>query len=111
MSDTPKTEIEAKRFDYSYHLQLDQLLSVMHPVTPHPEEHLFLTMHHTLQLWFKHMIHDLAQANRLMKRAAEILKLAEAHWTVMETMLAAGFSGFRSHRTGASGGEVMAKGD
>ncbi len=113
--DEPKSEIEKKNFDYSYHLQLEQLLSVMRQVTSHPEEHIFLTTHHVLELWFKHLIFDLkriiamldsediAQANWLMKRVAEILKLAEAHWTVMETMSAADFAEFRLNLTGASG--------
>lgn len=114
MEDT-QSEIDKKNFDYGYHLQLDQLLSVMRPVTPHPEEHIFVTTHHVLELWFKHLIYDLnriialldgddiAQANWLMKRVAEILKLAEAHWTVMETMSAADFAEFRHQLTGASG--------
>ena len=105
----------ADGFSYAQHLQLDKLLSVMRPVTSHPEEHLFVTMHHVLELWFKHLIHDLgriialldaddlAQANWLMKRVAEILKLAEAHWTVMETMSAADFAEFRGQLAGASG--------
>lgn len=103
------------QFSYQYHLQLDTLLSAMRPITPHPEEHLFVTTHHVLELWFKHIIFDitrirdlidgddLAQANWLMRRIGEILKLAEQHWTVLETMSAADFAEFRSHLTGASG--------
>ena len=105
----------AQQFDYVHHLQLDKLLSVMRPVTAHPEEHLFVTVHHVLELWFKHVIFDLeriialldaddlAQANWLMRRIGEILKLAEAHWTVLETMSAADFAEFRGELTGASG--------
>ena len=103
------------QFSYQYHLQLDTLLSAMRPITPHKEEHLFVTTHHVLELWFKHIIFDLhrirdlidaddlAQANWLMRRIGEILKLAEQHWTVLETMSAADFAEFRSHLTGASG--------
>lgn len=109
----PKTADQ--RFDYVYHLQLDTLLSAMRQVTPHPEEHLFLTVHHVLELWFKHIIFDLGrvidllqadklpQANWLLRRIAEILTLAEAHWTVLETMSAADFAEFRGQLTGASG--------
>ena len=104
-----------QRFDYVHHLQLDTLLSAMRQVTPHPEEHLFVTVHHVLELWFKHVLFDLdriiallqadelAQANWLLRRIAEILKLAEAHWTVLETMSAADFAEFRGNLTGASG--------
>ena len=103
------------QFSYTYHLNLDQLLTSMRPVTLHPEEHLFVTTHHVLELWFKHMLFDLAriiealdedkigQANWLMRRIGEILKLAEAHWTVLETMSAADFAEFRGDLTGASG--------
>ena len=106
---------DEQKFDYVHHLQLDKLLSVMRPVTAHPEEHLFVTVHHVLELWFKHVIFDLeriialledgnlAQANWLMRRIGEILKLAEAHWTVLETMSAADFAEFRGELTGASG--------
>ncbi|MGE0315821.1 MAG: tryptophan 2,3-dioxygenase family protein [Lautropia sp.] len=113
-SQDPKPQ-PTKQFDYIYHLQLDKLLSVMRPITTHPEEHVFVTVHHVLELWFKHLIYDLkrilalldaddlAQANWLLKRVGEILKLAEAHWTVMETMSAADFAEFRGELTGASG--------
>lgn len=115
MADAKDPKEGTDQFSYQYHLQLDALLSAMRPITPHPEEHLFITTHHVLELWFKHIIHDiarirdlldaddLAQANWLMRRIGEILKLAEQHWTVLETMSAADFAEFRGHLTGASG--------
>ncbi len=108
-------EHDSEQFSYQQHLQLENLLDTMQPITSHPEEHLFLTTHHVLELWFKHIIFDLkricalldqdnlAQANWLMRRIAEILKLAEAHWTVLETMTASDFAEFRGELTGASG--------
>lgn len=114
MADTHEMP-EGQSFDYVYHLQLDHLLSSLRQITPHPEEHLFITVHHVLELWFKQVIFDLkrivalidsddlAQANWLMRRIGEILKLAEAHWTVLETMTAADFAEFRGALTGASG--------
>jgi len=110
-----RTDTGDQRFDYVYHLQLDQLLTSMRQVTTHPEEHLFVTVHHVLELWFKHILfdlerviallqaNDLPQANWLLRRIGEILKLAEAHWTVLETMSAADFAEFRGNLTGASG--------
>ena len=115
MTDTGAPKAGTDQFDYVYHLQLDQLLSTMRPITPHPEEHIFVTTHHVLELWFKHIIFDLTrivdlldadelgQANWLLRRIGEILKLAEAHWTVLETMTAADFAEFRGYLTGASG--------
>ena len=79
-----KGPLGKQQFDYVYHLQLDQLLGAMRPVTTHPEEHLFVTTHHVLELWFKHVIFDLkrivpmidsddlAQANWLLRRLGEI---------------------------------------
>ena len=112
MPDDPQSE---DQFNYSHHLQLDRLLGSMRQVTPHPEEHLFLTVHHVLELWFKHLLFDLhriidlldqdelPKANWLMRRIGEIMRLAEGHWTVLETMSAADFAEFRGELTGASG--------
>lgn len=55
-----------RRFDYVYHLQLDHLLGSMRQVTPHPEEHLFVTVHHVLEVWFKHIIFDLERIINLL---------------------------------------------
>ena len=120
MSDCPvshASDAEAGRpqFDYVHHLRLDHLLSTLRPVTDHPEEHLFVTVHHVLELWFKQIIFDLdriltmldedrlPEAVWLLNRIGEILKLAEAHWPVLETMSAADFAEFRGKLTGASG--------
>jgi tryptophan 2,3-dioxygenase len=103
------------QFSYVRHLQLDRLLSSMQQITPHPEEHLFITVHHALEIWFKHIIFDLrriiplieadrlAEANWLLKRIGEIMRLADGHWTVLETLAAPDFHEFRPYLTGASG--------
>jgi tryptophan 2,3-dioxygenase len=118
MSDRSKAteqQDDGPQFDYAYHLQLDHLLATLRPITDHPEEHLFVTVHHVLELWFKQIIYDLGRIREmldedrlpeavwLMNRIAEILKLAEAHWPVLETMSAADFAEFRGNLTGASG--------
>ena len=110
------TSAHAKdQHNYQGHLNLEALLSAMRPVTTHPEEHIFLTTHHSLEIWFKQVIFDLHrviahlnadevhQANWLMNRMGEILRLAEAHWVVLETMSAADFAEYRGLLTGASG--------
>ena len=103
------------KFNYKDHLRLDQLLDCLHPISSHPDEHLFLTTHHSLEIWFKQVIYDIARiielleagnlrhANWLLGRIGEILKLAEAHWVVLETMSAADFAEFRGELMGASG--------
>lgn len=106
---------DTEQFSYQHHLQIDTLLSSMRQITPHPEEHIFVTTHHSLEIWFKQIIFDLNriiallnndevnQANWLLNRLGEIMRLAEAHWVVLETMTAADFSEFRGQLTGASG--------
>ncbi len=52
----------------------------------------------------KHLDNDeINQANWLLNRLGEIMRLAEAHWVVLETMSAADFAEYRSLLTGASG--------
>lgn len=103
------------QFSYVSHLQLDTLLSSMKQITPHPEEHIFLTTHHALEIWFKQVIFDMkriisfleagrvAEANWLLKRIGEIMRLADGHWTVLETLSSPDFHEFRPYLTGASG--------
>lgn len=111
-----RTDAHAEdRHNYQGHLNLDALLSAMRPVTTHPEEHIFLTTHHSLEIWMKQIIFDLRriiahldrdeihQANWLLNRQGEIMRLAEAHWVVLETMSAADFAEYRGLLTGASG--------
>lgn len=112
MTDQP---LNKDQFSYVSHLQLEKLLSVMKQITPHPEEHLFLTVHQALEIWFKHVIFDmrriiaflsedkLPEANWLLKRIGEIMRLADSHWTVLETLSTADFHEFRPYLTGASG--------
>ncbi len=108
-------QLSKDQFSYVSHLQLDQLLSSLKQITPHPEEHVFLTTHHALEIWFKQVIFDLKriiafleagelpQANWLLKRIGEIMRLADAHWTVLETLSSPDFHEFRPYLTGASG--------
>ena len=115
MSAQATTAHAKDQHNYQGHLNLDALLSAMRPVTTHPEEHIFLTTHHSLEIWLKQIIFDLHrviahldkdelnQANWLLNRLGEIMRLAEAHWVVLETMSAADFAEYRALLTGASG--------
>ena len=112
MSDQKPTD---EQFSYISHIQIETLMSAMKQITPHPEEHLFVTVHQSLEIWFKHFIFDMRrviahlgedripEANWLLKRLGEILRLADTHWTVLETMSTADFHEFRPYLTGASG--------
>ena len=115
MSAQPTAAHAKDQHNYQGHLNLETLLSAMRPVTTHPEEHIFLTTHHSLEIWLKQIVFDLHrvvkhldrdeinQANWLLNRLGEIMRLAEAHWVVLETMSAADFAEYRSLLTGASG--------
>ena len=108
-------QLNAQQFSYQAHLQLDRLLTSLQQITDHPEEHIFITTHHSLEIWFKQILFDmkriivhldagdLTQPIWLLKRIGEIMRLAEAHWVVLETMSSADFLEFRRELTGASG--------
>jgi tryptophan 2,3-dioxygenase len=103
------------QLSYAGHLQLDTLLAAMRQITPHPEEHIFVTVHHAMEIWFKQLLFDLervirhldsdeiSRANWLLKRLAEIMRLAEGHWTVLEGLASPDFHEFRIHLKSASG--------
>lgn len=107
--------LSESQFSYIRHLRLDKLLDVMECITDHPEERLFLTAHHALEIWFKQVIFDtrrviallgedrVAEANHLLRRLGEIMRLADGHWTVLETLASPDFHEFRPELTGASG--------
>ncbi len=44
MAKEDRPDEDTPQFDYAYHLQLDQLLTSLRQITPHPEEHLFITV-------------------------------------------------------------------
>ena len=45
-------ELSENQLSYIGHLQLDRLLSCLQPLSTHPEEHIFITTHHSLEIWF-----------------------------------------------------------
>lgn len=102
-------------FTYESHLRLDRLLEALRPITDHPEEHLFITTHHVVELWMRQILFDgaraiddldgdmLARGTWLLSRLGAVLALLEAHWPVLETMSAADFHEFRPALGSASG--------
>src|SRR5262245_30668408 len=99
---------------YSDYLKLDHLLALQEPGTDH-DEMLFIIIHHTYELWFKEMLHeldylqtllardDLPRAGHGMKRVLTILKVLVAQVDILETMTPLEFLGFRE-RLGAGSG-------
>ena len=46
---------------YWDYINLDTLLSLQHPVTPFPDEEIFIIYHQTTELYFKLSLHELRQ--------------------------------------------------
>jgi len=110
---------------YWEYLRLDELLALQGGVERDEralsnDEVLFISVHQVFELWFK-LIHrelttardlfiadpvaeqELSGAVRSLKRAAAILRVATAHWEVMETLPTREFLAFRDKLLPASG--------
>ena len=109
------TQFEQDQFNYTEHIQTDNLLNSQKLVSPHPEEMLFVIIHQVFELWFKQLLHDtgrtiellenddLAQATWLISRMARILGVADSQLGVLEMLSAADFQEFRPYLESSSG--------
>jgi tryptophan 2,3-dioxygenase len=110
---------------YSSYLRLPELLKLQSPQSepPHHDEMMFIIIHQTYELWFKELLHDLDavaaafrhvsvsaaardeiyEAARLLRRCTEIMRIAVAQFTILETMLPTHFLAFRGKLEPASG--------
>ena len=113
------------RLTYGSYLQLPGLLHLQTPQSepPHHDEMMFIIIHQTYELWFKELLHDLDavaaafrevsrdkkkrdeiyEAARLLRRCTEIMRIAIAQFTILETMLPTHFLAFREKLEPASG--------
>ncbi len=106
---------------YQTYLGLDQLLSAQRPLSigddgrPEHDELLFIVIHQVYELWFKQLLHELAEVQRtleagntdptlhLLNRVLKILKTLVAQIDVLETMTPLQFTSFRDRLESASG--------
>ena len=110
---------------YSSYLKIPELLELQHAQSepPHHDEHLFIVIHQTYELWFKELLHDLDEvvaslaaagvrpdsrdevyeAARLLRRCTEIMRVLVEQFTILETMLPTHFLAFRGKLEPASG--------
>lgn len=110
---------------YASYLQVPELLHLQRPQSepPHHDEMMFIIIHQTYELWFKELLHDLDavarafrhvsenaeardeiyEAARLLRRCTEIMRIAVAQFTILETMLPTHFLAFRGKLEPASG--------
>ena len=102
--------------EYASYLLIDDLLQLQRPLTPGAhDELLFIIVHQSYELWFKLILHELAQAHaelaaerpqaaiRPLKRTVAIERLLLDHLDVLETMGPEGFLEFRDPLAPASG--------
>src|SRR4029079_16793662 len=106
---------------YASYLGLEQLLSAQKPLSsgddgrPEHDELLFIVIHQVYELWFKQLLHELAEVQRtleagesdttlhLLNRVLKILKTLVAQIDVLETMTPLQFLSFRDRLESASG--------
>jgi len=102
---------------YKKYLKIDELLALQQPLSDDPEhdEMLFIITHQVYELWFKQIIHELADfqsslaqknlpiAIRNLKRVLHILKVLVAQMDIIETLSPVSFRAFRDRLESASG--------
>jgi tryptophan 2,3-dioxygenase len=106
---------------YSTYLAIDELLAAQRPRStgpngrPEHDELLFIVIHQVYELWFKQLLHELAEVQRsleagdtdttlhLLNRVLKILKTLVAQVDVLETMTPLQFLSFRDRLESASG--------
>jgi tryptophan 2,3-dioxygenase len=106
---------------YASYLGLEELLAAQRPLSvgedgrPEHDELLFIVIHQVYELWFKQLIHELAQVQRaleagdtdttlhLLNRVLKILKTLVSQVDILETMTPLQFTSFRDRLESASG--------
>jgi tryptophan 2,3-dioxygenase len=106
---------------YTSYLALDEVLAAQRPLSiapdgrPEHDELLFIVIHQVYELWFKQLLHELAEVQRtleaadvdatlhLLNRVLKILKTLVSQIDVLETMTPLQFLSFRDRLESASG--------
>jgi tryptophan 2,3-dioxygenase len=100
---------------YGDYLQLDRLLGAQRPLSQNHNELLFIVQHHTTELWFKLVIHeleaaigrvradDLAPSFKMLARVGRIMAQLIQAWDVLSTLTPSEYLDFRGVLGHASG--------
>ncbi len=100
---------------YGDYLHLDRLLDCQHPLSPHHDEMLFITIHQSTELWLKLALHelaaareriragDLAPAFKMTARVSRIQAQLIQSWDVLSTLTPADYLAFRGFLGRSSG--------
>jgi tryptophan 2,3-dioxygenase len=105
----------AAALTYTSYLALDEVLGAQRPRSDDHDEMLFIVIHQVYELWFKQLLHELANlqrrlengdtphAIRTLRRILTILKVVVAQIDVLETMTPRQFTSFRTRLEASSG--------
>jgi len=100
---------------YGDYLQLDQLLGAQRPLSPDPNELLFIVQHQTSELWMKLLLHELRgavdhlardelqPAFKMLARVSKIMEQLVHAWDVLATMTPPEYSALRPYLSNSSG--------
>jgi tryptophan 2,3-dioxygenase len=100
---------------YGDYLDLDQILSAQHPLSPNHNEMLFIIQHQTSELWIKLMLHELQAvreqirkdelppAFKMLARVARIMDQLVHAWDVLATMTPPEYTAIRPYLGASSG--------
>ncbi|MBI5279301.1 MAG: tryptophan 2,3-dioxygenase [Burkholderiales bacterium] len=111
-----KAQLDFSRtMSYGDYLQLDTILSAQKPLSPAPDELLFIIQHQTSELWMKLMLHELSgaitaiahdqlpPAFKMLARVSRILEQLVHAWDVLATMTPPEYSRIRPYLGQSSG--------
>ena len=105
----------SRDMSYGDYLHLDEILAAQHPLSPTPDEMLFIVQHQTGELWMKLMLHELARAMaavrrdelqdafKMLARVSRILEQLVGAWSVLSTMTPPEYTAMRPFLLNSSG--------
>src|SRR5690606_20908298 len=100
---------------YAGYLALDDVLAAQHPISSEHDEMLFVIIHQTKELWLKQILHEVAQAQALVRagdlvpaykslaRVSRIQAVMTMSWDILATMTPAEYLRFRGVLGSSSG--------
>ncbi|WP_372706143.1 tryptophan 2,3-dioxygenase [Brevundimonas sp.] len=113
MTDAPGAQ--PSDITYAGYLALDDLLAAQHPLSNEHDEMLFVIIHQTKELWLKQILHEVAQAQGLVRagdlvpaykslaRVSRIQAVMTMSWDILATMTPADYLRFRGVLGSSSG--------
>lgn len=109
-------ETDKKAITYISYLKVDELLELQQPESDgEHDEMLFIIIHQTYELWFKQMLHEVAELQRVLARGEThralailgrvrtIMKTCVGQLDILETMTPLQFNTFRGRLQSSSG--------